>query len=260
MSHLRCWAALASHFFRLIECQMSRTTPSSPISTQHFLGVSKNRDGPQIIPFQIGFSFIINHPFWGAHPYFWKHPPVFSKSPISGTVFISMLSRSCLFKPNHHLWGDLQHTTPLSLFCPDVVFPREKSWSKSTIKTTAVTTAQKRKDFPCQAMTLNPKSVIHSSDASIWIFKWYIHNLWNKKHKYYLNPTKKIMETPYHPIVYSYPSKPRWKTHEFPPKTRLKPPKNMNHESNWVPQHPAVLSRNHLGTKQNTQNLPFHNP
>ena len=28
-----------------------------------------------------------------------------------------------------------------------------------------------KKTFPCQAMTLHRKSVIHSSDASIWIFK-----------------------------------------------------------------------------------------
>lgn len=59
---------------------------------------------------------------------------------------------------------------PLSLFCPDVIFPPEKSWSKSTIKTMAVTMAEKN-PFRVKAMTLNPNSVIHSSDASIWIFK-----------------------------------------------------------------------------------------
>ena len=176
-AHLRCWAALALTFFsthRGVRFQ----EPLPSLDKKH----EENLPFPQHFP-----GWWLNQPILKICSSNWKSSPtrgenkkhlschhlvpVFSKSPISGTAFISMLSRSCLFKPNHHLWGDLQHTTPLSLFCPDVVFPREKSWSKSTIKTTAVTTAQKRKDFPCQAMTLNPKSVIHSSDASIWIFK-----------------------------------------------------------------------------------------
>ncbi len=38
------------------------------------MGVSKNNGKtPQIIHFSLGFSMIINHPFWGFYPYFWKH-------------------------------------------------------------------------------------------------------------------------------------------------------------------------------------------
>ena len=41
----------------------------------HYMGVSENSGvSPQIIHLFIGFSIIINHPFWGVYPYVWKYP------------------------------------------------------------------------------------------------------------------------------------------------------------------------------------------
>ncbi len=35
---------------------------------------NRGRKPPQIIHLFIGFSIIINHPFWRVYPCFWKHP------------------------------------------------------------------------------------------------------------------------------------------------------------------------------------------
>jgi len=66
---------------------------SHPTSTISFVGgdphmdVSENSGfSPQIIPFLIGFSIIINHPFWGT--------PIFGNTPIYYPYFP--------FKKNNH--------------------------------------------------------------------------------------------------------------------------------------------------------------
>lgn len=79
-NHLRCWAALASHFFRLIESDFENPFPP---------WTKKVRK--------------ISH--------FHKHFLYFQNLPFQEQPLFQCLVGVFLIKPKHHLWGDLQHTT-----------------------------------------------------------------------------------------------------------------------------------------------------